>query len=69
MNRSMKNMFRALSTGLAVVLLFLQGCSTSSRIRPSAKEISERSKAAGFLASLVEDQSGFISGNSKTEEA
>ena len=69
MNRSMKNMFRALSTGLAVVFLFLQGCSASSRIRPSAKEISEKSTAAGFLASLVEDQSGFISGNSKTEEA
>ena len=69
MNKVMKNLFRALGGCLAVLFLFLQGCSTAARIQPSAKEIGERSAAAGFLASLVEDQSGFISSNTKTEEA
>ena len=69
MKRYTKNISRLLSTGLAAVLLFLQSCGTSSRISPTAKEISERSTAAGFLASLVEEQSGFISANSKSEEA
>ena len=69
MNRYTKNMSRFLSTGLALVLLFLQSCGTSSRISPSAKEIGEGSSAAGFLASLVEEQSGFISADTKSEEA
>lgn len=69
MDRFMNKLSRILSIGLAVVILFAQGCGTSSRIQPSAKEIAERSSAAGFLASLVEKQSGFISSDPKSEEA
>ena len=69
MGRFRKNLKRCLSAGLAVVFLFLQGCGSSSRIQPSTKEIAEKSSAAGFLASLVEEQSGFIGSNRKTEEA
>ena len=69
MNRYTKNISRFLSTVLAAALLFLQSCGTSSRISPNAEEIAETSGAAGFLASLVEKQSGFISADSKTEEA
>ena len=69
MDRFLNKISRILSIGLAVVILFAQGCGTSSRIQPSAKEIAERSSAAGFLASLVEKQSGFIGSDPKSEEA
>ncbi len=69
MHRIMKNMSRVLSAGLVLVLLFLQGCSAKPKISPSAAEIASRSSAAGFLASLVEKQSGFIGSDAKTEEA
>ena len=69
MDRFTKKPSRAFCIGLAVVLLFLQGCGAASGIDPSAETISERSSAAGFLASLVEEESGFIGSNPKTEEA
>ena len=69
MYRFTKKPSRAFCIGLAVVLLFLQGCGAASGIDPSAETISERSSAAGFLASLVEEESGFIGSNPKTEEA
>ena len=69
MDRFTKNMSRVFWFGLAVVLLFLQGCGAASKADPPAEKVAERSSAAGFLASLVEEESGFIGSNSKTEEA
>ena len=69
MARFINIMSRALRIGLAAAILLVQGCSTATKIRPSAKQVSEKSTAAGYLASLVEEQSGFIGSDSKSEEA
>lgn len=69
MGRYMKHMRRFAGLGLLVVFLFLQGCGAEGKIDPPARSISEKSTAAGFLAELVEESSGFIGADTKTEEA
>ena len=69
MERFMRHFRRCMSIGLICILFVLQGCRAGSRIDPSAKEIAKQSAAAGFLASLVEKNSGFIGSNEKTEQA
>ena len=63
MGRIIKNACRYLSIGLILVIFVTQGCTFTSKAKPSAKEISQKSSAAGYLASLVEDTSGFIGGD------
>lgn len=64
-----KHIQRYVSLGLLMILLFLQGCGSGAKIDPSAKRIAEESTAAGFLAALVEQYSGFIGSDKKTEQA
>lgn len=68
MGKFVKHMRRFLIVVIVAVLIPLQGCS-NAEIEPSAKDISERSAAAGFLASLVEQYSGFIGSDDKMEQA
>ena len=64
-----KKIFYRLCAVLTAAVLFLQGCGFSAKAYPSVREISERSSAAGFLASLVEKSEGFISSDGKSDEA
>ena len=62
-------MRRSLSILLIFMMLVLQGCGKKNGIEPSAKEISEKFSAAGFLASLVEKSKGFIGSDDKSDQA
>jgi hypothetical protein len=69
MDKHRKKMRRALSILMIAVMLVLSGCKSKNGIEPSAKEISEKFSAAGFLASLVEKSNGFIGSDEKSDQA
>ena len=69
MEKQRKKMRRGLCIMLIFMMLVPTGCGKKKEIEPSAKEISEKFSAAGYLASLVEKSKGFIGSDDKSDQA
>ncbi|MGI6507458.1 MAG: hypothetical protein ACOX4A_03590 [Saccharofermentanales bacterium] len=68
LNKKIKTMRITLSLTIIFAILSA-GCSPSKNITPSSSEVSAISKAAGFLASMVEEHEGFIGSDEQRDKA